>query len=73
MLIKMDKLNGSGMRKNFVMDTNPYLKDPKNVADGICRMVKSSSAVEGIHINVKATEKNGGYQFNVTPQSTQKK
>ena len=55
------------------MDTNPYLKDPKNVADGICRMVKSSSAVEGIHINVKATEKNGGYQFNVTPQSTQKK
>lgn len=61
------------MNANLVINTNPYLKDPKKVAEGICRMVKSSSAVEGIHVNVKATARNGGYQFSVTPQSAQRK
>ena len=57
----------------LVMSANPYLKDPQKVAQGICKMVASSSAVEGIYVNVDATREKGGYRFNVTPQSPQKK
>ena len=57
----------------LVMDTNPYLKDPRKVAQGICKMVASSSAVEGIYVNINAALKKGEYRFNVTPQSPQKK
>ncbi len=61
------------MSANLVINTNPYLKDPEKVVQGICRMVQSSSAVEGIYVNVTAIAKNGDYQFSVTPQLPQKK
>ncbi len=57
----------------LVMNSNPYLKDPQKVAQGICKMVASSSAIEGIYVNINATPKKGGYRFKVTPQSPQKK
>jgi hypothetical protein len=61
------------MSANLVINTNPYLKDQQKVVLDICRMVKTSSAVEEIYVNVHATLKKGGYQFSVTPQLSQKK
>ena len=61
------------MSTHLVINTNPHLKYPKKVAQGICRMVKSSSAVEGIYVNINAAAKNGAYQFTVTSQLSQKK
>lgn len=58
---------------NLVIDINPHLKDQQKVAQDICRMVKTSSAVEGIYVEVNATLKKGKYQFNVTSQLSQKK
>lgn len=61
------------MNTNLVTHTNPYLKDPQKVIQDICKMVKSSSAVEGIYVNIHATMKKEGYQFSVTPQLAAKK
>jgi hypothetical protein len=61
------------MSAKLVINTNPHLKDQQKVVEGICRMVKTSSAVEDIHVNVNATLKKNGYQFSVTPQLSQKK
>ena len=61
------------MSGNLVVNTNPYLKDPKTLADGIARMVKSSSAIEGIYVDIQVSEKNGNYEFTVMPKSTEQK
>ncbi len=36
--------------------TNPHLKNPQAVKKAICRMVESSSAIEGIHMEVKVVK-----------------
>lgn len=38
------------MYKKSLLETNPYLKDPKEMWEHIITSVTSSSAVEGIHI-----------------------
>ncbi len=61
------------MSNKLVITTNPYLKDPQKVIQGICKMVMSSSAVEGIYVDINAIPKKRGYEFVVTPQLSQKK
>lgn len=41
------------MKKKSLMETNPYLKDPKKRKAMFYTTVSSSTAIEGIHIAVK--------------------
>ena len=41
------------MTKKGLIETNPYLKDPKQRKISICTMVSSSTAIEGTRISVK--------------------
>jgi hypothetical protein len=40
------------MKRKSLKETNPYLKDPKLRAALIKQFVASSTAIEGIHINI---------------------
>jgi len=40
-------------RRKSLIETNPYLKDPKKRAELIKMSVLTSSAVEGIYVNIK--------------------
>ena len=51
------------MKEIGLIYTNPHLKDPTRRAEAICRSVQSSSAVENIHVEVKAQVKNGIIKF----------
>ncbi|EDR36053.1 hypothetical protein COXBURSA334_1648 [Coxiella burnetii Q321] len=57
------------MRKRSLRQSNPHLKNPLAVKKAICRMVESSSAIEGI--NVKVSVVNG--EFTVTAKEPSKK
>ena len=45
------------MKKKFLIDTNPYLKDPIARKRSVVTSVTSSSAVEGIRIDKKVIDK----------------
>jgi len=55
------------MRKRSLRQTNPHLKNPKAVKTAICRMVESSSAIEGINVVVKVV--NGEFIVTAKPHS----
>ncbi|MBI5190663.1 MAG: hypothetical protein HZA22_08300 [Nitrospirae bacterium] len=38
------------MKKKSLIETNPYLKDPKALQEAITRHAVSSFAIEGIHV-----------------------
>ena len=44
------------MKSTRVIDTNPYLQDPRKLEKAICRNVESSSAIEGIEIKIKVVK-----------------
>lgn len=54
------------MKDDLVINTNPYLRDPEALAEAICRSVESSSAIEGINVDVRAHKVNGVYKFKST-------
>ncbi len=53
------------MQKNLVIDTNPYIRDPKTFAEAMCEHVETSSAIEGIDVKVTTYQENGIYKFKV--------
>lgn len=48
-----------------VIDTNIHLKDPKARALGIARTVQTSSAVEGIYVDIQTYFEDGEYHYKV--------
>lgn len=54
------------MNDKLIINTNPHLRDPKKRVEAVCRMVESSSAIEGIHVKITPIlQENGEYRFNV--------
>jgi len=47
------------MKKKPLIETNPYLKDPKKYQASLIKNVITSSAVEGIHITPAQLLKKG--------------
>lgn len=54
------------MKDDLVINTNPYLRDPKAFAESLCRNVETSSAVEGIKVKITTYKKDGEYKFKVS-------
>lgn len=47
------------MRKDSLIKTNPYLKNPVKRNEGIARSVETSSAIEGIRCTIDAAPVKG--------------
>jgi len=45
------------MHKKPLIETNPYLKDPKKREAGLIKFITSSSAIEGICVKLKEKAK----------------
>ncbi|MSP53779.1 MAG: hypothetical protein EXR81_05985 [Gammaproteobacteria bacterium] len=52
-------------KDTLVINTNPYMRDPKAFAEVLCKNVETSSAVEGINVEITTYLEDGKYKFKV--------